>query len=106
MILPALWRDVQRLVGALEDDDAEFGFELSLLRAQGRLTDMTGIRRTAEMTMFREANEIAEFPQGHRDRIAQVQGRWVDDPLLVAREPTNRRWQRQRGVESAAPNRQ
>jgi hypothetical protein len=55
------WRDVERFVRSLEEDDAEIVFELLQLGAQCRLTDMTGFGRAAEMPVIGKRNEIAEF---------------------------------------------
>ena len=61
-------RDVHRLVRALEQGDAQERLELPELRAQGRLADMAGFRRPAEMAEVRERDEIAKLTQGHASK--------------------------------------
>ena len=53
------------LVGALEQRDAEFVFELADLAAEGRLADIADLGRTAKMAVFGDGDQVAEFLKVH-----------------------------------------
>ena len=58
-------RDVEPPVRTLEERHPQRLLEFPELRAQGRLADVAGFRRAAEMAEIGEGDEIAELPEGH-----------------------------------------
>lgn len=58
--------DAARL--ALEQGDAEVVLQATHLAAQGRLTDATGLRRAAEVTVLRNGQDVAEVAEIHGRR--------------------------------------
>src|ERR1700677_5390923 len=62
---PALWRQADKTMAALDDRRAEVLLELPDRRRKRRLRDVTGFRRPAEMLFSSPRDEIFELPQKH-----------------------------------------
>ena len=58
-------RDAERSVRAFEERHAQEFLQLLELGTQGRLADVTGLRRAAEMAEIGECDEITKLLEGH-----------------------------------------
>jgi hypothetical protein len=52
---------------ALEQDDAQFLFQLAHRDAQRRLTDMTPFGGAAKMPLARDGDDVTQFVESHGD---------------------------------------